>query len=41
LAQAANGGIHTVDLSAGMVTGSWMLTGTPGALRDQTVLTAQ
>jgi hypothetical protein len=38
---AANGGLHTVDLSAGMVIGSWMLTGVPGPLRDLTVLTIE
>jgi hypothetical protein len=37
---AANGGIHTVDLATGAVTGSWMLTGTPGPIRDIAVLTA-
>jgi hypothetical protein len=36
---AANGGIHTVDLATGAVTASWMLTGTPGPLRDIAVLT--
>jgi hypothetical protein len=36
---AANGGIHTVDLSTGAVTGSWMLTGVTGTLRDIAVLT--
>lgn len=36
---AANGGIHTVDIATGAVTGSWMLTGVTGALRDITVLT--
>jgi hypothetical protein len=37
---AANGGIHTVDLTTGAVTGSWMLAGVPGPLRDIAVLTA-
>jgi hypothetical protein len=37
---AANGGLHTVDLATGAVTGSWTITGTDQALRDLTILPA-
>lgn len=37
---AANGGIHTVDLATGALTGSWMLTGADEPVRDLTVLPA-
>lgn len=37
---AANGGLHTVDLATGAVTGSWMLTGTDQPVRDLTILPA-
>jgi len=34
---AALGGLHTVDLETGAVTGSWTITGMEGALRDLTI----
>ncbi|MFN7224854.1 MAG: DUF4394 domain-containing protein [Paracoccaceae bacterium] len=34
----ANGGLHTVDLSTGALTGSWAITGTDQVLRDITIL---
>lgn len=37
---AALGGLHTVDLETGAVTGSWMITGTDQPLRDLTILPA-
>lgn len=37
---AASGGLHTVDLATGAVTGSWMLTGTDQPIRDLTILPA-
>jgi hypothetical protein len=37
---AANGGLHTVDLSTGAITGSWTVTGTDLAIRDLTILPA-
>lgn len=37
---AANGGLHTVDLATGALTGSWAITGTDQALRDLTILPA-
>lgn len=37
---AANGGLHTVDLATGALTGSWMLTGADQPIRDLTVLPA-
>lgn len=37
---AANGGIHTVDLETGALTGSWMVTGTDQPIRDLTILPA-
>lgn len=37
---AANGGLHTVDLATGALTGSWMVTGTDQAIRDLTILPA-
>lgn len=37
---AALGGLHTVDLATGAVTGSWAITGAPGPLRDIAVLPA-
>ncbi len=37
---AALGGLHTVDLATGKVTGSWPLEGVDGAIRDLAVLPA-
>jgi hypothetical protein len=37
---AANGGLHTVDLTTGALTGSWTITGTDQVLRDLTILPA-
>lgn len=37
---AAMGGLHTVDLETGAVTGSWAITGFDGELRDLTILPA-
>ena len=37
---AANGGLHTVDLATGALTGSWMLTGADEPIRDLTILPA-
>jgi Domain of unknown function (DUF4394) len=37
---AANGGLHTVDLATGALTGSWMVTGTDQPIRDLTILPA-
>jgi DNA-binding beta-propeller fold protein YncE len=37
---AANGGLHTVDLETGALTGSWMLTGADQPIRDLTILPA-
>lgn len=37
---AANGGLHTVDLATGALTGSWMLTGVDQPIRDLTILPA-
>ncbi|TGD44113.1 DUF4394 domain-containing protein [Pseudotabrizicola sediminis] len=37
---AANGGLHTVDLATGALTGTWAITGTDQALRDLTILPA-
>lgn len=37
---AANGGLHTVDVATGAVTGSWMVTGTDQPIRDLTILPA-
>ena len=37
---AANGGLHTVDLATGAVTGSWTITGTDQPIRDLTILPA-
>ena len=37
---AANGGLHTVDLATGALTGSWAITGTDDVLRDLTILPA-
>lgn len=36
----ANGGLHTVDLATGALTGTWAITGTDLVLRDLTVLPA-
>jgi hypothetical protein len=37
---AANGGLHTLDLATGAVTGSWMVDGLEQPLRDLTILPA-
>ena len=37
---AANGGLHTVDLATGAVTGSWTITGADQPVRDLTILPA-
>lgn len=37
---AAMGGLHTVNLETGAVTGSWAISGFDGALRDLTILPA-
>ena len=37
---AANGGLHTVDLATGAVTGTWAITGTDQVVRDLTILPA-
>lgn len=37
---SANGGLHTVSLEDGSVTGSWMIEGLDVTLRDLTVMTA-
>lgn len=37
---AANGGLHTVDIATGAITGSWMLTGAEQPIRDLTILPA-
>jgi DNA-binding beta-propeller fold protein YncE len=37
---AANGGLHTLDLATGALSGSWMLTGTDQPIRDLTILPA-
>ncbi|QYK41416.1 MAG: DUF4394 domain-containing protein [Paracoccaceae bacterium] len=37
---AAMGGLHTLDLTSGKVTGSWGITGTAEAIRDLTILPA-
>lgn len=37
---AANGGLHTVDLATGALTGSLMITGTDQPIRDLTILPA-
>jgi DNA-binding beta-propeller fold protein YncE len=37
---AANGGLHTVDLATGALTGSWTLTGIDQPVRDLTILPA-
>ncbi len=37
---AALGGLHTVDLETGALTGSWPITGTDQPLRDLTILPA-
>lgn len=37
---AANGGLHTVDLTTGALTGTWAITGTDQPLRDLTILPA-
>ena len=36
----ANGGLHTLDLATGALTGTWALTGTNQPLRDLTILPA-
>lgn len=37
---AANGGLHTLDLATGAVTGSWTITGADQPVRDLTILPA-
>ena len=37
---AANGGLHTVDLATGALSGTWAITGTDQVLRDLTILPA-
>lgn len=37
---AANGGLHTIDLGTGALTGTWAITGTDQVLRDLTILPA-
>jgi DNA-binding beta-propeller fold protein YncE len=37
---AANGALHTVDLSSGAITGTWALSGTDQPIRDLTILPA-